>query len=81
MNTEKKRKRIGLLLMEAFNLSFETGDIYEIGTLIEEAIRKLKLPFEKCECCGRPMSFFDYHLKQGICDECAKKISEEAEDV
>jgi len=80
MNTEKKRKRIGLLLMKAFNLSFETGDVYEIGTLIEEAVRKLELPAQ-CECCNRPMSFFDYYLKQGICDECAKKLSEEAEDV
>jgi len=78
---KEKRKQIALLLMKAFNLSFETGDIYDIGTLIETAINRLKLPPEKCECCGRPMNFFDYHLKQGICDECAKKISEESDDL
>jgi len=77
---EDKRKQIGLLLMEAFNLSFETGDIYNIGILIEAAINRLKLS-EKCECCGREMDFFNYHLKQGICDECAKKLSEESDDL
>ena len=72
---EDKRKRIGFLLFQAFDLSLETGDVYDIGTLIEEAIRKLELPPERCECCGREMSFFEYHLKQGICNYCAEEMS------
>ena len=78
MDVEAKRRKIGMLLMEAFNLSFETGDIYEIGRLIEEAINRLNL-LEHCESCGNPMKFFDYHLKQGICDKCAEELNHNAE--
>ena len=70
-------KKLGCLLMDAFIVSMDTGDIYKMGTVIENWIKELDLPIQKCSNCGTEMSFFDYHLKQGICDCCAMKIESE----
>jgi hypothetical protein len=34
------------------------------------------LPNKECSECHKEMSFFDYHIRQGMCGECASKISQ-----
>jgi len=85
METEEqyktKRERIGELLMEAFNLSFDTADVYMIGDVLKKAIDALELPSKACSECGSPMSFFGFHLNQGICGWCSERwMSEQDED-
>ena len=78
MDIETKREKIGKLLMEAFDLSLETGDIYKIGKLIEDAVNRLSI-WKRCTVCGRAMKFFDFCLKQGVCDKCAEELSHDVE--
>ena len=70
-------EKLGCLLINAFIVSMDTGDIYKMGTIIENWIKEMNLPIQKCSGCGVEMSFFDYHLRQGICDSCATKIEKE----
>jgi hypothetical protein len=77
---EKRREELGKILIQALCISMDTSDIYKMGDTIEKWIKDLNLPDEKCSMCGKVMIFFDYHLKQGICDECAIKIEKEMEE-
>ena len=41
----------------------------------EEMLSQFELPDIPCDMCDKPMPFYDYHMKQGMCDECASNIS------
>ena len=73
-------RKLGELLMQAFLLSMDTADIYKIGDTIEKWIKEMDLPTQNCSECGTTMSFFNYRLKQGMCDNCAERISKEMDE-
>ena len=74
---DKRKQELGIALIQALCISIDTGDVYKIGDTIERWIKELNLPDTKCSMCQTLMSFFDYHMKQGICDKCAEKIEKE----
>ena len=76
----KQKLKLGKLLMDAFLLSMDTGDIYSMGEILEQWIKDLDLPYYQCSECQLPMSFFNFHLKQSICDGCAVKLQKEYEE-
>jgi len=75
-----QRKKILRDLTDALLASMDTGDYYIIGELIEKAIRELKPPKCHCERCGREMEWIEYHIKQGLCDDCIYEIMSEYEN-
>ena len=75
-------EKVALKLMDAIKLAYrEDANILNfIITEVHQAIENLNLPKRRCENCGKKMSWFDYHLCNGICPECADKILYEEED-
>ena len=78
---EKRKLDLGNYLMEAFLAALDTGDIYSIGDNLERMIKQIDLPYQKCSRCQNKMSYFEFHLKQGLCDKCADELEcEELEE-
>jgi len=77
---KKEHQKILDNLTEALLASMNTGDYYIIGDYIEKAIQELEPPDLTCTRCGRKMPWLKYHLKQGICDDCARELSEMSDD-
>jgi ribosomal protein L37E len=67
-------------LMRAFLASLDTSDVYAMGTTLKGLIESLNPPKLPCSRCGRLLSYFDYHLKQGYCDSCTTILLNEMED-
>jgi hypothetical protein len=40
---------------------------------IEEMLSQIELPDIPCDICKIPMPFYDYYLKQGMCDKCSSE--------
>jgi len=74
-----RKQELGMALIRVLTVSMDTGDVYKIGDTIRQWIEELHLPHLQCGTCGKIMSFFDYHLMQGMCSDCAKRISNEIE--
>ena len=79
-NLSKQKFKLGKALMDAFLLSMDTDDIYTMGDTLKQWIEDLDLPYSTCSECFLPMSFFNFHLKQGICDGCAVRLQKEYND-
>jgi len=77
---EKRKLDLGNYLMEAFLAALDTGDIYSIGDNLERMIKQIDLPYQKCSRCQNKMSYFEYHLKQGLCDKCVDELEKEFEE-
>ena len=75
MRTEEK---IALKLMEVIKLAYreDSNLLNFIISEIHQAVDNLGLPAKNCEICGKRMSWFDYHLCNGICWECADRLEE-----
>jgi len=47
---------------------------------IKECLSYIELPDKICDACKETvMSYFDYHMAQGMCKRCAEKFSKEQE--
>ncbi|RLI87752.1 MAG: hypothetical protein DRP01_01085 [Archaeoglobales archaeon] len=78
--SEEAHNEVLDLLTKAWLRSIDSGDYYLIGEDLERLILKLRPPYLPCMRCGRRMSWLKYHIRQGVCMECAEEMSKEADD-
>ena len=65
-------------LVRAFNLVDPNVGQFWIDS-IKECLSYIELPKKVCdECKETVMSYFDYHMAQGMCERCVKKFSKES---
>jgi|Deesub1362A_J573_1020465.scaffolds.fasta_scaffold00652_45 hypothetical protein len=67
---------IAMRLMEALEMSRDTGDYFYIADDIKRAVRKLKLPVMYCNECMEEIDFCEYYEQQGFCDKCTLKLQQ-----
>jgi len=81
MSNEEK---VALKLIEALELAYrlDANILNFIISEVRQAIENLDLPNQKCKVCGKEISWFEFHMNQGYCEDCAWKLAyEEGEEL
>lgn len=76
-----ERIKLGNMIIDTFFYSVCTGDVNIIGDQLIDCVDKLNLPDKRCDSCDLSMSFFEYNLKQGICNICAREMVKKYKEI
>ena len=71
-------RQLADLLMQALHVACSINRDYYLWGCIEKTIKGLNIPDQKCIRCGATMDYWNWALRQGMCDACIKEM--EAED-
>jgi len=76
----KQAEELASLLMRALDIACRINRADYLWEGIKKTIDDLGLPNQKCCRCGAEMSYWDWALRQGMCDACIRELEAEDEE-
>ena len=72
----KQARELANLLMRALLVATNINEADDLWKPIKTKIESLNLPNQKCKRCGTEMTYWDWALRQGYCDDCIEELSD-----
>jgi len=76
----EQARELADLLMKALHVASNINRADYLWDCIKKTIDELDLPKQKCYRCGAEMSYWDWALRQGMCDAYIRELEAEDEE-